>query len=651
VECIEAVRKVHCCGWYVVLCVLLFSTCSLASPPSRPDTISTEQFASETGSFLDQEITAHLAAVQSIDPPQPVVLGVPTTGDFTWGSFMRAIAEYTALSNRRNIAGHDVPPFLGKMGLIEARRGGKTFAQLGAALTLREFGTRLETNPLWQSLSPAEQAQWRSLLDPGRFYDRKAHHVINLPENYFGVAARIATMDYQMGIVTDRASVDDMVTRAADQFLHGALYTDDHLPTGRYDRYSQEYARFVYESAQNIGRKDIETAVAPALKAEMQTWWSLAGPDGYSYPWGRTIGLVSYIDTLDIVGFLAQHPEFRPAPLPELASVYYAAWRRLRFDYLSDRHLLNMFAFGHGNYGYMGPERQWQQTTSYLAKAAESLRLLTAALKAENVTAFPASPALPEEARFEWFRHGDRPAGVWLVRKGQLRFALPFTTGTLPGIADYLPAPHGLPGFAAPVEQMVPALVPYLELADGRTIVAGDCADEIDPGTDGQSLRTVWKRWVSVDTSSRETEAEKLVGEAAKPFDPNLTTEVDWKLEGNALVRRETITASRPVMIHHFSVMFPSTGTDIITRFENESRVDRFDSPDGSVEVAVSGASFPLTESLQATGNSSAGKGAREPIPLILKLESADLALKQGDSLRWIITLRELSNASQRGEP
>jgi hypothetical protein len=41
------------------------------------------------------------------------------------------------------------------------------------------------------------QQEWRGLLDPGRFYDREKKQVIDLPENYFGVAARIVTMDQQ----------------------------------------------------------------------------------------------------------------------------------------------------------------------------------------------------------------------------------------------------------------------------------------------------------------------------------------------------------------------------------------------------------------------------------------------------------------------
>jgi hypothetical protein len=374
----------------------------------------------------------------------------------------------------------------------------------------------------------------------------------------------------------------------------------------------------------------------------MRTWWDLVGPDGYSYPWGRTIGDMSYLDTMEIVGFLAEHPESRPAPLPELASVYFRAWQRLQQDYEPDRHLLNMFGFGRGNFAYMSPERQWQQTTSFLAKSAESLKLLAAALQAEAVTAFPTHLQLPSVARFEFFRHGHRPAGVWLVRQGQVRFALPITTGTLSGIADYLPAPHGLPGFAAPVEQLVPALVPFLELADGRVIVAGDGADEITPRADGRSLQVIWKRWPVVNLQPGKTEAERLYAPPGQFIDPGLNSEVNWQIEGESLVRTETIRAVKPVTIHRFSVMFPSTGGCVSTRFENGCRTDRFSSPDGSIDVTISNLSFPADEWLQATGNSAAGKGARGAIPLVLQLQATDLVLKSGDSLHWVIRLREL---------
>jgi hypothetical protein len=605
---------------------------ALAAGSARAADVASESFVAESTRFLEDEITAHVRAVKLLDPPQPTVLGVPTQGDFTWGSFMRAITDVTSLSGLKHVAGQDVARLLGKLGLIEAKLGGKTFAQLGAALSLRRFGTDLSRNALWQSLWPAEQAAWRSLLDPGRFYDRDKREVINLPENYFGVAARIVALDNEMGLITDRKFVDDLLERAAGQFLRGELYTDDSLPTGRYDRYSQEYARFVYEAATIVGRQDIQEAVSPSLRAVFRTWWDLVSADGCGYPWGRTIGAISYMDSLEIVAFLARHPQFRPAPLPALASLYHAAWTWLQRDYQRDRHLLDMFGYGRGNYSYMTPARQWQQTTSYLGKAAHSLGLLASALRAEKVSAFPAEPPLPAVARFEWFRRGGpevRPAGVWLVRQGPLRFALPLTTGPKAGIADYLPAPHALPGFAAPVEQLAPALVPHLALPDGRVLVASDGADEIHPDPGGRRLRALWRRWAVVG------------GEPARPVDAGLVSEVRWSIEDDTLVRSETIQARRRTPLRSFAVWVSSTGARVTTRLQGGRRLDRFEAQDGVLEVSLDRSSVPLAVSLEATGNGPLGRGARGGIPLLLKIASTkELAIAPGRPLAFTLRLR-----------
>src|SRR5260370_27878124 len=94
---------------------------------------------------------------------------------------------------------------------------------------------------------------------------------------------------------------------------------------------------------------------------------------------------------------------------------------------------------------------------------------------------------------------------MWLVRQEDIRFALPITTGSKPGISDYLPAPYGLPGFAPPVEQQLPTVTPYIELSDGRTIVAGDGADEIYPSEDGHRLRAVWRPWAQLGGKPGQT--------------------------------------------------------------------------------------------------------------------------------------------------
>jgi hypothetical protein len=591
----------------------------------------------EIRDLLTRDITAHIADIKSLDPPQERVVGALTTGDFSWGTFMRAVAAYSELSGAKTIAGRDLPTLIGKIGLIESRQGGKTFAQLYAALALRHFGTDLSKNAVWQSLSPDEQKSWRSLLDPARFYNRETHQVINLPQNYFGVAARIATMDFQLGIISDRTYVDDILDRAAQQFVSGSLYSDDALPAGRYDRYSNEYARYVYEAAENVGRKDIMSALEPTLKTQMHLWWDLLQPDGYGYAWGRSLGAISYMDTMEIVAFDAKHPQFRPAPLQELASAYYNAWEWLRHDVQPDRHLLNVFGFGRGDYSYINPQREWQQTTAFMGKVTGAELALIPVMKQENISTFATEMKLPNLARFEYFRKGDRPSGVWLVRQGRFRFTLPIVAGTQPGISDYLPAPYGLPGFAAPVEQFVPVMTPYIELENGRVIVAGDCADEIYAAADGQSLRAVWKRFAQLGMKSGET------------TDPGFTSEVNWKIEGTTIFRTETITASKQINIRRFWIVVPSTGDHNSTRIENDIRTDQFDSPEGSLEVSVPAADFPLTASVVATGNSNLGKGNRGAVPLYLELDAKNVTLQPGKPVKWTLRLKALPSTNHDG--
>src|SRR4030095_5874383 len=283
------------------------------------------------------------------------------------------LGAYAEMSGESSLGGRNLAELAAQIGLLEHRLGSTRFSQLYAAQTLRHFGSNLKTNPAWQRLSGEEQVAWRELLDPRKFYDPKTRNVINLPENYLGVAARIAAIDFKLGLLEDRKLVDDLLDRSAQQFTSGAIYADDAPATGRFDRYSNEYARFIWDAAETAERSDLLAALKPTLTAQMRLWWDLIKEDGYGYAWGRSLGVVSYLDTLEIVGFLGKHPEFRPAPLKDLATAYMLAWRWLRRDYRDDVHLLSVFAFGRGNYRYISPDREWKQTTGLLGQLAGAM--------------------------------------------------------------------------------------------------------------------------------------------------------------------------------------------------------------------------------------------------------------------------------------
>lgn len=595
----------------------------------RATMVSTKILDDEVNQFLEKELGAHLGAIKTLDPVPDRVLGVPTTGEFSWGTFMRSLAAYADTTGKRELAGKDIAKTVGQIGLIEARAGSKTFSQLYAALALRHFGRDLSTNPLWTSLSPEEQKAWLSLLNPERFYDARTNRVINLPDNYLGVAARIASISYELGISKDRAFLDRLLDRAALQFMNGALYADDAPPTGRFDRYSNEYARYVWEASELAGRKDILEKVRPSLMRQMRLWWDLVSEDGYGYNWGRSQGVVSYLDTPEIAGFLAAHAEFRPAPLADIAALYYQAWNYLRGDYRPDAHLLSIFAFGRGNYSYINREREWQQTTGFFGKLANSHTPLINALVKEGVTAFPTVPSLGRVSRFEFFRKDpNRVFGVWLVRQDGLRFALPITTGPKAGASDYLPAPFGLDGFAAPVETIYPALVPNIELTDGRVVVTTDGADLVEPASDGQSLRTRWTRWAVVG------------GKPGEPVDVGLTSEVTWRIVNQALVREETLIASKPLTIRSWRLAVPTTYANVSTEQDKKGRrIDRFFGERGALEVQLTGESFPIKTSVMATGDSALGRGVHGAIPLHLRFDAENLPVQANRPLKYRLTL------------
>jgi hypothetical protein len=553
------------------------------------------------------------------------VLGALTTGEFSWGTFTRALGAYARAQGRRRLGGREIAPAVARIGVQESRRGGKAFAQLHAALALRHFGRDLARNLVWESLSADEREAWRSLLDPRRFYDPKTERVIELPENYLGVAARIAALAFEMGVVADRPFVDALIDRAVRPFADGSLYADDAGGAGRFDRYSNEYARYVFEAAESVGREDVTRMLARSLSAQMRLWWDLLAPDGYGYPWGRTLGVVSYLDTLEIAAFLGRQPRFRPAPLEDIAAAYRRAWLWLRHDYRDAAHLLKVFAPGRGNYAYITREREWQQTVGFFGKALEAHATLMDALERERVAVIPEAPKLPRVARFEWFRRGERPAGAWLVREGPLRFALPITTGTTAGVADYLPAPHGQPGFAAPVEQLMPALVPFFELADGRVIVATDGADAIEPSADGRSLLATWRRFA-------------VVGGATGSFvEPGFTTRVSWRVEGAALVRSETLSAERDLGLR-FRVSLPSTARKAAPVVRDGRQGQRFESADGVLEVSYA-APFALSAGVSGLGDEPLGRGARGAVPTHLNLEAREVRLAAGRPQTWEIRL------------
>jgi hypothetical protein len=592
----------------------------------------------EVRDFTVKEVDIHFGAIKSFTSPPDRVNGSITTGEFTWGSFMRVVAAQSDIGGNQVIAGRNTARPIAEMGLYEARKGGKAFSQLYAAQALRHFGTDLSKNAVWQSMNDAERKEWASLLNATRIYDPKTREVIKLPENYLGVAARIAAYAYEFGVLKDREFLNSLIERAAKQFTDGALYADDDLPNGRYDRYSNEYIRFCWKAAEVVGRKDILEKLRPSMKAQMRLWWDLVSDKGYGYNWGRSQGLVSYLDTLEIAAFLGENPEFRPAAITDIASLYHLAWRWIRGGYIDDRHTFNIFSYGRGNYAYINLQREFQQISTSLAKIIVAHDSFMKTLDTEKITVIPLRPNLRPVARFEFFSSAkERPEGIWLVRRGNISFALPITVGTKPGVSDYLAAPFGLPGFANPVEEVYPSLVPFIELEDGKTYVASEGSSGIEPSADGQSLKVVWNKWGRIGSKSGER------------FDIGITSQIVWRVLPDKLERHETLVANKDLKIKRWWVAVPSTADRSRISMSGANRTDFLQGREGTLKVTAN-ADWKFETSLEAAGDSKRSKGPLGAIPLHLIYSAENIELKKNKGVTWRLTLEVANEQPPRGK-
>jgi hypothetical protein len=251
-------------------------------------------------------------------------------------------------------------------------------------------------------------------------------------------------------------------------------------------------------------------------------------------------------------------------------------------------------------------------------------------LKSEKIAEFPAKPNLGSVLRFEFFSTSkDRPEGIWLVRQGNLKFVLPITVGTKPGISDYLAAPYGLAGFANPVEEVYPSMVPFIELEDGKTYTASEGSSLIEPSKDGRSLRVVWNKWGRIGSKSGER------------FENGITSEVIWRIVDNKLTRTEKLTPGKDLTIRRWWVAVPTTANDAQVEMNGGRRTDIFRGREGTLRVDTS-ADWPFRTSILATGDSKLGKGVLGAIPLHLIYSAENIQLKKDKQLTWRLDLEVL---------
>ena len=112
-----------------------------------------------------------------------------------------------------------------------------------------------------------------------------------------------------------------------------------------------------------------------------------------------------------------------------------------------------------------------------------------------------------------------------------------------------------------------------------------------------------------------------------------------WRIEKGTLTREETLSSNQPVKIRHWRLAVPTTHDQVETENDKGTRVDRFSSSKGSLDVCLSDANFPVKPSIMATGNTALGRGVQGAIPLHLVFEARDINVSAGNPLKYKLAL------------
>ena len=433
-----------------------------------------------------------------------------------------------------------------------------------------------------QAVSPATLARLKLQLDWRRFVRPGDLTLIDLPNNYYGVAFSVARLRMLLGW-EDASASEALLARAIDHYrkYSGAYgFADETDGGGRFDRYS---VLLIGELSQRF----IETGMTPPpeVKAWLRRSVDLLAPRmnlrGEGFEYGRSIG--AYGETCFLEVFTAAAKLGVLTPREEAMAYAFSARIAARYaDFWLDPKMGSVNLWEHG-----------RRTDAYRAKhriLGENLSLTRQLLYTNalwNDLGFKGRApdpgfaawlgALPR-ATTTWFARGEYDRLVVTVRDGDHVIGLPLINGGAGQHmnAPYFPTPFS-PGMLSGVaDSGAPNLTPRFTLADGARL-----------------MPLAWYEHVKVTTRGRTTTvtydlpAMDRMGADAPVIDRRLTARTTYILAPGRITRIDEYRSAAPLAVQHITLDF---GTYSAGSTVSGGRVSFRDGDVRSLEVSGLGA-------------------------------------------------------------
>lgn len=410
-----------------------------------------------------------------------------------------------------------------------------------------------EAGLLDRAVRPATLAKLRAKLDWHRFV-RPNLTLIDLPNNYFGVAFSVARLRFLLGW-EDASGSDALLAKTLDHYRRYSGkygFADETEGEGRFDRYS---VLLIGEIAQRL----VETGMTPT--AEVKGWLrrsiDLMLPrfnlEGEGFEYGRSIGPYGETAFLEVLTAAARLKVLTP----QEERMAYAFSSRIAARYMDfwvdpGTGSVDMWDQGRRTDAYRGKHRIFGENLS-LARQYIYTDAIWNGLGYRGKAPAGADyahwlKALPRVTT-TWFARGDHDRALVTVRDGGHVIGLPIINGAEGQHMHnpYFPVPFSPGMLQGSADASYPNLVPRITLADGSVLM---------PLAYFKGL-TVRRRGAVTEVSWRQ-DALDLMGRANTKADARVTIATRYVLAPGKITRSDTITAKPSAVIARIDLEFAS---------------------------------------------------------------------------------------------
>jgi hypothetical protein len=445
---------------------------------------------------------------------------------------------------------------------VEYVRGFRTLSDLTVADTNEAWGLyyyasalhRLDKAGLLdEAVSPATLAQLRRRLDWRTFVREDDLTLINLPNNYYGVAFSIARLRYLLGW-EDAAASEALLAKTLDHYRsYSGVYgfADETNGEGRFDRYS---VLLIGEIAQRF----IETGVEPPedvrrwLRGSVDLVLLRLNLRGEGFEYGRSIGVygeTAFVEVLTAAAAL----DILTAEEEAMAYAFSSRVAARYADFWLDPSTGSVDLWGHGRKtdAYRGKHRILGENLSL----AHQLTYTNAIWNRRGWTDREPDPGFAAwlqtrpRSTTTWFAKGEHDRLVVTYRDGDRVIGLPLINGgpTQHMHSPYFPIPFSPGVLSGAADETWPQLTPRVTLSDGSVLMPLAWFTNVEVETDGPRtiVTYVQSHW-------------DLMGESAPRKDGRLSVRTRYVLEPGAISRTDVIEPAADVEIAHIDLDFAS---------------------------------------------------------------------------------------------